>query len=147
MNSTRRPFVPLSFPFLYGYIWANAYFGERYKVVSGYQTGSSVAMFSHLFFADNAMIFFKASHESCANVYSILVRLCTILVQQLNLKKTLSHSTQIHQSRTRTLIKQQCECNKWIILRYTCQLMLWEKSLDIFTSLLTRLQIYSLLGM
>ncbi|XP_056698700.1 uncharacterized protein [Spinacia oleracea] len=44
---------------------------------------------THLFFADDALLFFNATNESCCAVSNILQRFCGISGQQLNLQKSL----------------------------------------------------------
>ncbi|XP_056698135.1 uncharacterized protein [Spinacia oleracea] len=43
---------------------------------------------SHLFFADDALLFFKANKDSCAHVTNIINKFCSISGKQLNLQKS-----------------------------------------------------------
>ena len=44
---------------------------------------------SHLFFADDAMFFFRASEEACSNLKQLLDRFCSISGQMINLEKSI----------------------------------------------------------
>lgn len=59
--------------------------GTDIKLFQGIKTARRGPCISHLFFADDAMVFFKATGVACTNLGSILNRFCNILGQELNL--------------------------------------------------------------
>ncbi|XP_056687304.1 uncharacterized protein [Spinacia oleracea] len=66
---------------------------------------------SHLFFADDAMIFFKATTEGCVNIKGIMSRFCAISGQQLNLQKSyikfIPNTTIENQQSLRDILRMQ----------------------------------------
>ncbi|XP_056691659.1 uncharacterized protein [Spinacia oleracea] len=66
---------------------------------------------SHIFFADDALLFFKADRGSCSNITNIVNRFCRISGQQLNLQKShfkLSPNTpELEQQGFRSILKMQ----------------------------------------
>ncbi|XP_010674016.1 uncharacterized protein LOC104890294 [Beta vulgaris subsp. vulgaris] len=59
------------------------------KIIQGIKLSRTGPSISHLFFADDALIFFKASPESCAGVKSILERFSRLSGEVINFNKSL----------------------------------------------------------
>ncbi|XP_056685739.1 uncharacterized protein [Spinacia oleracea] len=62
--------------------------GRELKFFQGIQPSHRGPCISHLFFADDAMIFFKVNDDACLKMRNILARFCAISGQQLNLHKS-----------------------------------------------------------
>lgn len=54
----------------------------------GIHTRSQALIISHLLFADDSLLFFRASQEVCTNINLMIERFCTISNQMLNLQKS-----------------------------------------------------------
>ncbi|XP_021764021.1 uncharacterized protein LOC110728687 [Chenopodium quinoa] len=61
---------------------------EDIKLIKGLKVSRRSPSISHLFFADDAMLFFKANKESCLCIADILSRFGKASGQQLNLQKS-----------------------------------------------------------
>ena len=62
--------------------------GGAIRKIQGISTRRGGPSISHLFFADDAMFFFKASPTVCANLKGIIDRFCMISGQMVNLQKS-----------------------------------------------------------
>ncbi|XP_021843644.2 uncharacterized protein [Spinacia oleracea] len=62
--------------------------GESIGLFKGIKVSRRAPSINHLFFADDAMLFFKADEESCVNLKKIIEDFGRISGQQLNYKKT-----------------------------------------------------------
>lgn len=64
-------------------------FGENLKLFKGISVARRGPKISHLFLADDALLFFNASHQACENSNSLTARFCYISSQQINFQKSL----------------------------------------------------------
>ncbi|XP_021841161.2 uncharacterized protein [Spinacia oleracea] len=62
--------------------------GQDIKLFQGIKLARQAPKVTHLFFADDAMVFFRSNETSCASIGGILDRYCRISGQQLNLAKS-----------------------------------------------------------
>lgn len=71
---------------------------------------------SHLFFADDSLLFFTAARDSCTQVSHIISWFCAISGQQLNLQKSyFKVSPNAHEEMM--LLRKFCKCN-WFHFRF-----------------------------
>ncbi|XP_021743395.1 uncharacterized protein LOC110709481 [Chenopodium quinoa] len=79
-----------AFGFSNHWIWmiSQCCLNEDIKLIKGLKVSRRSPSISHLFFADDAMLFFKANKESCLCIADILSRFGKASGQQLNLQKS-----------------------------------------------------------
>lgn len=58
------------------------------RLFQGIRTSAQAPFISHLFFADDAMFFFKATKDACKGISTVIHRFCDIFGQMLNLQKS-----------------------------------------------------------
>ena len=58
------------------------------RLFDGFKAHRYAPSISHLFFADDAVLFFKASDNSCTEVSKLLARFCNISGQMISLRKS-----------------------------------------------------------
>ena len=58
------------------------------KAIQGITVGRNGYTFTHLFFADNSLLFFKKDNKSLQNIHNILQWYCNLLGQNINLAKS-----------------------------------------------------------
>ena len=61
---------------------------EYFNKIKGVKVGRSGISFTHLFFVDDSLLFFKNDRNSLGNIQSILNWYCSILGQKINLAKS-----------------------------------------------------------
>ncbi|XP_056694941.1 secreted RxLR effector protein 78-like [Spinacia oleracea] len=82
------PLSPYLFLFCMDILSRMLSLAEDIKLFKDLQVSSRSPSISHLFFADDAMLFFKADKGACSFIMENLVRFGKISGQQLNLKKS-----------------------------------------------------------
>ncbi|XP_021850362.2 uncharacterized protein [Spinacia oleracea] len=82
------PLSPYLFLFCMDILGRMLTLGQDIKLFQGIKLARQAPKITHLFFADDAKIFFQATETSCMNVGGIIDRYCRISGQQLNLAKS-----------------------------------------------------------
>ncbi|XP_056688032.1 uncharacterized protein [Spinacia oleracea] len=82
------PLSPYLFLFCMDILGRMLSLGQDIKLFQGIKLAREAPKISHLFFADEAMVFFRATENSCTNIGGIIDRYCRISGQQLNLAKS-----------------------------------------------------------
>ncbi|XP_056691844.1 uncharacterized protein [Spinacia oleracea] len=82
------PLSPYLFLFCMDILGRMLSLGQDIRLFQGIKLAREAPKISHLFFADDAMIFFQATEKSCINIGGILDRYCRISGQKLNLAKS-----------------------------------------------------------
>ncbi|XP_021864500.2 uncharacterized protein [Spinacia oleracea] len=82
------PLSPYLFLFCMDILSRMMSLAEDIKLIKGLKVTRRSPSITHLFFADDAMLFFKANVEACENIMEILERVGTISGQKLNLNKS-----------------------------------------------------------
>lgn len=83
------PLSPYLFIFCMDIFSRMLLFGENLKLFKGISVAKRGPKISHLFLADDALLFFNASHQACENSNSLTARFCYISSQQINFQKPL----------------------------------------------------------
>ncbi|XP_021837769.2 uncharacterized protein [Spinacia oleracea] len=83
------PLSPFLFLFCMDILSRMLQLGNDLKQFKGISLSRGSPQLTHLFFADDALVFFNATNETCGVIASILQRFCGISGQQLNLQKSL----------------------------------------------------------
>ena len=65
--------------------------GVNNSTFQGIKLSRSCSVLSHLFFADDSLIFFKATPEACASVKNILARFSRLSGEVINYSKSHMH--------------------------------------------------------
>ena len=88
-TTLRRPPIPIPLSVLYGYSQEWQQLQQILNSYRGYKRwGGGGPTISHLFFADDALFFFKATETSFNSLNSLLHRFCNISGQIVNLQKS-----------------------------------------------------------
>ncbi|XP_056692063.1 uncharacterized protein [Spinacia oleracea] len=82
------PLSPFLFLFCMDILSRMLQLGNDLKQFKGISLTRGTPQMTHLFFADDALLFFLATKDSCSAVSKILHRFCRISGQQLNLQKS-----------------------------------------------------------
>ena len=83
-----RPTLPFPLPIMHGRItWLN-YKSCKSKEINDFSICKRGPKLTHLFFADDSLLFCKANSQECGNVLKILVEYEEVLGQKINKEKT-----------------------------------------------------------
>lgn len=86
-----RPIVPLPISLMHRYFSRMTMLAANIRLFQGIQTWKQAPTLTHLFFANDALFFFKAFEVNCTATTSLVNRLCNFLVSSSTYKSLLSH--------------------------------------------------------